>query len=850
MTGSEVAHGSVPRGLTSAEATDRLASVGPNETPAANRRSWARRLAVHLIEPMSALLIIAAAVEGLALGERLEAAAILAIVALKATIGTVQEGRAPRALDALRSMEPRYATVIRDELRVRIELRDVVPGDLVVLAAGDRVPADLDLVAANGLEIDESILTGESIPVEKRVEGRGDEPSRASAGTIVTRGEGIGLVRETGASSTLGRIAAELREDPAPTPLQRQLGRLSRTLGIAAVGVALGVFVLTLLRLGAGEEQLREAFLSAVALAVAAVPEGLPAVVTVVLALGVRAMAERGAIVRRLPAVETLGSANVILTDKTGTLTENRMRADRFLVPGAPDGAASVPAALREAIVLGSDATLEPTTGDPVEVAMLEAIGADEVRRLGSTTRRLASIPFESQTRRTITLTDRGGSTVAVIKGAPEVVLGSSVDAWGEVRALPLDRDAILREAEALASAGSRVIAFGVKEGDREHPADVPQGGFSFLGLVGLRDAVREEAAAAIADAASAGIRVVMVTGDHAGTATSVGRDVGLLRPDDRIVDGNDPRARASIGADDVRIYARVVPTDKLDIVRAYQGRGAIVAVTGDGVNDAPALRQADIGVAMGRTGSDVAREAADMVITDDDLGTIVHAIGEGRRIFGNIRKVIDYLVAGNLSEVTVVIGALLLAPTAGVPLTPLQLLWINLLTDGLPAVALGTGPAVDRAPDVIAPSSLLSWSRTRVLAARAALIASVCLGSLFAARFVFDASWGTARTAMFTVLVMSHLLYAFVVQLDRPGRRPAPLVSLLDATSLLVAVALGIALQLVVVLVPPARTVFDTSALSLGGWIACVVASAIPSIAMWAADSIRHRADPAPPAA
>ena len=842
MTGALTAQGSDPRGLTRAEAADRLASIGPNEIPTARRRSWVRRLGTHLVEPMSALLILAAAVEGLALGERLEAAAILAIVALNAVIGTVQEGRAQRALDALRSMEPRYATVIRDGVRDRIPLQDVVPGDLVVLLAGDRVPADVDLVSVTGLEVDESILTGESLTVQKDPARADDRSSRAFAGTIVTSGEGIGVVKETGATSSLGRIAAELRVEPAPTPLQRQLGRLSRTLGFAAVLVAVGVFVLTLVRFGAGEDQLRDAFLSAVALAVAAVPEGLPAVITVVLALGVRAMAERGAIVRRLPAVETLGSADVILTDKTGTLTENRMRADRFVVAAMHDEADAIPDVFREAIVLGSDATLEPTTGDPVEVAMLEAVGAADVQDIRSKARRLASVPFDARTRRTITVSGRGPTRLAVIKGAPEVVLRSSVDAWGRSGPRPLDRAAVLEDAEALASAGSRVIAFGIRE-DRMDPDAVPEDGFTFLGLVGLRDPVRAEAASAVADAASAGIRVVMVTGDHAGTAAAIGRDVGLIGEEARVVDGNDPGARDSIGAEDVAVYARVLPADKLDIVRAYQDRGAIVAVTGDGVNDAPALRQADIGVAMGRTGSDVAREAADMVLTDDDLGTIVHAIGEGRRIYASIRKVIDYLVAGNLSEVIVVVGALVMVPTGGVPLTPLQLLWINLLTDGLPAIALGTGPSADPTTEVVPASSLLSWSRTRLLALRAISMAAVSLGALLLARFAFDASWEVAKTAMFTVLVLTHVLYALVVQLDRPGDRPASPASLVRAPGLVFAVALGIVLQVLVVVVQPARDVFDTSALSASGWALCVIASAIAPIGMWIVSAARHGA-------
>ena len=819
------------RGLSSAEAAELLVRVGPNELPAARRRSWLRRLAGHLVEPMSFLLILAAAVEGFALGETLEAVAILAIVALNAVIGTVQEGRAQRALDALRSMEPHFATVVRDGIRTRIRLGDVVPGDLVVLTSGDRVPADLELVGVTALEVDESLLTGESLAVEKRVgEREPEEATRAFAGTIVTSGEGVGIVSATGSGSSLGQIASGLGAEPAPTPLQRQLGRLSRTLGIAAVVIAAGVFALTLVRFGVGEEQLREAFLSAVALAVAAVPEGLPAVVTVVLALGVRAMAERGAIVRRLPAVETLGSADVILTDKTGTLTENRMEVDRVVAPATSDADASVPARMREAIALGSDATLDPTTGDPVEVAMLRAVGAEEVGAIRSRARRLSSLPFDSATRRTVTVSKDGSTRIAVMKGAPEVVLGSSEDAWG---APAFDRVAVLHEAEALAASGSRVLAFAIREGDDVDPDDVPEDGFSFLGLVGLRDPVRAEAASAVAEAASAGIRVVMVTGDHAGTAESVGRAVGLLSTEGRVVDGNDPAGRDSIGAGDVSVYARVLPTDKLDIVRAYQDRGAVVAVTGDGVNDAPALRQADIGVAMGRTGSDVAREAADMVITDDDLGTIVHAIGEGRRIYGNIRKVIDYLVAGNLSEVAVVIGALLIAPTVGVPLTPLQLLWINLLTDGLPAVALGTGRIDEPSASKVEASSLLSWSRTRVLALRAAMIATTCLASLFVARFAFDTSWETARTVMFTVLVLSHLLYAFVVVLDRPGERPAPLRSLLEARGVLVAVGLGIALQLLIVALPAAGDVFDTMSLSAGGWILCLVAGAIPPLVM-----------------
>jgi Ca2+-transporting ATPase len=425
------------------------------------------------------------------------------------------------------------------------------------------------------------------------------------------------------------------------------------------------------------------------------------------------------------------------------------------------------------------------------------------------------------------------------MKGAPEVVLAASGDAVGRGGRRSLEADAMLRIADDLASSGSRVIAFAVREGSDVDPDRPPEEGFAFLGLVGLRDPVRAEAAAAVADATSAGIRIVMVTGDHAGTAASVSREVGLLTPEGRVLEGH---RLGEADPAEVSVFARVKPEDKLAIVRALQERGEVVAVTGDGVNDAPALRQADIGVAMGRTGSDVAREAADMVITDDDLGTIVHAVEEGRRLFRNIRNVIDYLVAGNLSEVAVVVGALLLFPEAGATLTPLQILWINLLTDGLPAVALGTESEPGSRSDEIAASTLLSWGRARMLALRGMSIAVMSMGSFVVMRFAFDTSWESARTAMFTVLVISHLLYAFTVHLDRPGRAPVPFRTLLAARGLLLAVGIGIALQLTVVVVPLLHDVFDTTSLTPTAWLLCLAAGFVAPVGMSLSRRIRSR--------
>ncbi|HEX6580791.1 MAG TPA: HAD-IC family P-type ATPase, partial [Actinomycetota bacterium] len=393
--------------------------------------------------------------------------------------------------------------------------------------------------------------------------------------------------------------------------------------------------------------------------------------------------------------------------------------------------------------------------------------------------------------------------------------------------------------AEDLASSGSRVIAFAIREGPDIEPDRPPEEGFTFLGIVGLRDPVRAEAASAVADAASAGIRIVMVTGDHAGTATSVSREVGLLPPDGHVLEGHQLGEADPAG---VSVFARVKPDDKLAIVRRFQDRGEVVAVTGDGVNDAPALRQADIGVAMGRTGSDVAREAADMVITDDDLGTIVHAVEEGRRLVRNIRNVIDYLVAGNLSEVAVVVTVLLLFPDAGATLTPLQILWINLLTDGLPAVALGVEPGSSAQTDRVDTASLLSWRRARMLGARGMSIALMSVGTFVIVRFTFDKSFESARTAMFTILVLSHLLYAFAVHLDRPAGTPAPIRSILAARGLLIAVGGGIILQLAVVAVPSLHGVFDTTSLTASGWLLCLSAALVAPIGILVVDRARSR--------
>ncbi|MEW6059388.1 MAG: HAD-IC family P-type ATPase [Actinomycetota bacterium] len=832
------------RGLDPVLAVQRLSETGPNELPPPSRERLAVRLARQFREPMALLLIAAAAVDGIGLREHVNAAAILSIVVLNAVIALIQEGKAARDLEALRTMETPTARVLRGGVPLVVPSSELVPGDLVLLAAGDRVPADLRLAETSSVEIDESILTGESMPVAKDSQALArehdvlsDRVGMAYTGTLVTRGAARGVVVATGPGTELGAIAERLAGPETSTPLQADLAKLTSRLGAIAVLIAIGVFVLTFVRIGVSGDALQRAFLPAVALAVAAVPEGLATVVTVGLALGVRRMAEHGAIVRRLPAVETLGSTTFILADKTGTLTENRMRVDVVLVPaGAPVSPSELPADARmevaEVSVLCNDAALEPPSGDPLELALLEAFAREEPDIRAKAGVRLAAAPFDSERKRMSTVHSVGGIPMLFVKGAPESILDRCVD-WlraGEV--VQLDEDdqhAIHSEVEVLAGRGMRTLALARRTLARvpDDPAE-EEYDLTFTGLVALRDPVRPEAAHAVAECRSAGIQLTMVTGDHAATAAAIAAEVGLAEPGAQVLTGASMR---DTGVPDdpgsVPIYARVDPDQKLALVEAFQSRGEVVAVTGDGVNDAPALRRADIGVAMGRAGSDVARETSDMVVTDDNLATIVTAVREGRGIYDNLRKVVDYLVGGNLSEISVVVAALLLFPELHVPLLPLQLLWINLLTDGLPAIGLGVDPpdpGLMTHPPRRRAERLLTARRIGFLFARGLCIAGASLAGLAISRFAWNEPWPHARAVMFTVLVVAHLLYAFAV------RRGAGVWS---NRWLLAAIGAGVGLQFLAVAVPGLHSLFGTATLALREWALVAVLGAVPLLTM-----------------
>ena len=843
-----------PRGLEHEEASERLARDGYNEIPPSSPTSLGVRALVKVREPMSLLLIAAAAVAGFGLGETLDALVILAIVIINAVVALAQEGKATRALESLKKMETHHARVFRGGARVVLPARELVVGDVVLLAAGDRVPADVRLTGGTDLEADESLLTGESLPVAKDPsaisEPRapvGDRKEMAFSGTIVTRGTGTGVVVATGPRTELGVIAESLRASQPSTPLQDELNELTRWLSIGAVVIAVTVFILTLWTLGTTEGGLERSLLSAVALAVAAVPEGLASVVTIALALGVRKMAMAGAIIRRMPAVETLGSADVLLTDKTGTLTENRMEVDMVSLPGLPlVPLDEVPPdrafALLRIATSCNDASLEPPVGDPLEIALLEAAGTLKPSRGSLRLPRVAEAPFESDRRCMSTLHQSDDGWVIFTKGAPEELLERCERVATSARdATPLDETArreIRAQIEALAVFGSRVIAFAERHLERP-PSDLvaAERDLTFIGAVGLADPVRPEAAAAVRQAKAAGVRLVMVTGDHPSTAVSIARQVDMLG-DGTVVTGPSIEA-AGIPKEPLQssVYARVGPHHKLALVQNLQDAGRVVAVTGDGVNDVPALRSAHIGVAMGGAGTDAAREAADLVIVDDNLSTIVTAIREGRGIYDNIRKVVEYLVAANLSEIIVVMSCLIFFPALGVPLLPIQLLWINLLTDGLPAIALGVDP-ID--PGIMARpprrrlERLMTRDRLIRLTGRGVLIASASIFALVISRYVWDQPWTHARAVMFLVLSMSQLFYVFVVSM--PGRDIRGHVGKVHRNRwLLVSVAAGLLLQ-VVAFLPPLHDIFGTSWPSPREWALAFIAAAVPAVGMAAA--------------
>jgi Ca2+-transporting ATPase len=831
------------RGLGRDAAAARLRSCGPNQLVEPPRRSPLRMLLGQFADFMILVLLAAALISGI-VGSLHDATAIIVIVALNAVVGAVQEYRADRAVAALRSMVRPEARLLREgELR-SIPAREVVVGDVVLLEAGNVVPADLRLVECLDLEIDEAPLTGESLPVAKITQALeaeqaplGDRRNMAYKGTLAARGRGRGVVVATGMRTEFGRIAALMAEaEPLRTPLQRRLARFGRRLAVIVLCICALILGSGLLR----GEPLLLMFLTAVSLAVAAIPEALPAVVTVSLALGARKMIRRRALVRRLPAVEALGSVTTICADKTGTLTQNRMAVENIfaagrLEPGIPAAAAErwpwrrlgQGLALCNDIAPPLEPDAAPLAGDPTELSLYRAAQEAGFHKqvLLDELPLAAELPFDPERKRMSTLHRTADGALVFTKGAPEAVLAACTGQATGSGEVPLDPDAWLERAEGLASQGYRVLALAFRETgtfpETLGVAEVERS-LTLLGLVALLDPPREEAAAAVSDCRSAGITPVMITGDHPGTALAIAQRLGFVSGESRVVTGSEltriPMEQLERQVEKIRIYARVDPEQKTKIVEALQHRGHFVAMTGDGVNDAPALKRADIGVAMGQKGTDVAREAADMVLMDDDFATIVAAVREGRRIFDNIRKFIKYTMTSNSGE----IWTLLLAPFLGlpIPLLPIHILWINLVTDGLPGLAFSAERAeagIMRRPPRPPHERIFAGGMWQHMLGIGLLIGGLSILSQAWALGQGSTSW---QTLVFSVLTFCQLAHALA---SRSESEPIRSIGPFSNPYLLGAVALTVGLQLAVIYLPTFQSVFKTQPLTASELLLCM---------------------------
>ncbi len=900
-------HTHLQSGLTYQQAQERLAQVGPNELVERPRPGFLKMLLDQFNNFLVIILIIAAVIS-LLLGEVVDASAIMAIVVLNAILGVIQESKAEQALAALKRMAAPNAMVLRDGHRITIPARELVPGDVVFLEAGNYVPADIRLIETINLKIEEASLTGESVPVNKdarvvldRDIPLGDRKNSAFMGTVVSYGRGTGLVTSTGMHTQFGLIAEMLQSyEDEDTPLQQKLDELGKILGVISLVVCGIIFIYGILRdtepglifsqgfrlyLQAHNHDIIELFMTAVSLAIAAVPEGLPAVVTICLALGMQRMVRRHSLIRKLPAVETLGCATVICSDKTGTLTQNEMTVVQgwaegkiFQVSGEgynpvgefrnldgsncdpqQDGVISL---LLFGATLCSDARLEVSgeengqityrmVGDPTEGALVVAAEKAGITQQRAETRypRVMELPFDSARKRMMTIHDlkdplpvlrNGTGKIAFIKGAPDVLLEFCkciVDENQVVDLTPEKREQVLKANQGMARQALRVIGVAFRPIESLPDPDEIENletDLVFVGMLGMIDPARPEVKTAVQVAHGAGLKSVMVTGDYPDTAAAIASEIGLLSPGGRVVTGAEMDAMKETQlaeiVEDIDAFARVSPQHKVMIVEAFKARGHVVAMTGDGVNDAPALKRASIGVAMGIAGTDVTKETADMVLTDDNYASIVSAIEEGRVIYSNIRKFVFYLISCNIGEILVIFLAML----AGlpIPLTPIQLLWLNLVTDGAPALALGLekgDPDIMKHPPRPPKEPVINRNmRTGILVQAVVMTTAVLLAFIYGLKR-FPDNLIAAQTIAFVTLVVSELLRAFTARSEFYALTK---IGILSNRWMLWAVVSSLLLLLAVVYIPFLQSFFGTVALSLQDWLVVAPLMLLASVA------------------
>ncbi len=850
------------QGLTSAEAASRQKEYGPNALAEAGRRSWFAKF-IDQFKDVMIIVLLAAAVVSAVLAviegnytDLIDSGIILAIVILNAIIGLVQENKAEQAMDAMKNLNKPFAKVVRDGVQQQIKSEDLVVGDLVILEAGDSVPADIRLTESASLKIEESALTGESVPVEKDAScvvaenaPLGDRRNMAYSGGAVAYGRGKGIVVAIGMDTEVGKIAGMLAEaDDQRTPLQEQLAKTAKILSIIVLVIAAVIFGATVIRelVRAGSvsvDSIVAAFMTAVAIAVAAIPEGLPAVVTIVLAIGVQRMAERRAIVKNLPSVETLGCCDVICSDKTGTLTLNKMTVRKMYIPecfataeeALHDGrfdAAVLTFALCNDTREGTEDGRSFLYGDPTETALVQYL-IDRGMSYGRLTRdwpRVDELPFDSNRKLMTTVNRRGDKVVAHVKGAPDMLIARCDKILTSEGVRPITDPDIKNILEANSSMGSealRVLAAAIKTENLDD-RDNMESGLVFVGLVGMIDPPRPEVKEAVRVCKQAGMRPLMITGDHRDTAAAIAGDVGILTEGQMVMTGAEIDALSDQEfADNIEkysVFARVSPENKVRIVNAYRGKGKVVAMTGDGVNDAPSIKAADIGIGMGITGTDVSKGAADVVLADDNFATIINAVEEGRKIYSNIKKAIQFLLSANIAEVLCLFVVSVFMGRGF--MTPVMILWVNLVTDSLPALALGIEPAekdvMNQKPRRSGGS--LFAGRTGVDIAIQGTMQTILVLVSYALGCAFFGGEAVGITMSFVTLCFCELFHAYNLR----SIEHSVLNSKIFSNRLLnLSFALGAALVAVVILVPGIGEFFGATALSAGAWGAALGSAA-----------------------